>query len=90
MGIVGSAALGLVLGWISYSVARGAPGTHGMSSRAFLFTTAMLVGAAALALLHVGPGGALTAAIGFGAGAMAASAALGIRQSASSNNQNGG
>jgi len=90
VGIVGSAALGLVLGWITFSVTRGTRGTLGMISRAILFTAAMFAGAAALAFLHVGSDGALTASIGFGVGALAASAALGIRRSASSINHNGG
>src|SRR5258708_5653698 len=90
VGIVGSAVLGRVLGWICFSLTRSPRGTLGMRSRAILFTTATFAGAAALALLHVGSDGAVTTSIGFGVGALAESAVSGIRQSASSINQNGG
>lgn len=90
MGVVGAAALGLVLGWISCLAARGTRGAFRISARAFAFAAAMFAGAAALTLLHVGLNGALAASIGFGAGSLTAAAVLGIRHAESPINRNGG
>src|SRR4051812_25833199 len=62
----------------------------GISARAFAFAGVALVGAAALGFFHVGPNGALMAAIGVGAGALFSAAVLGVRPIASSIDQTGG
>ena len=81
MGLLGCAALGLVLGWVVFLVARGMRGILAMSSRALIFAAAVFFGAAALALIHVGPSGALTTSIGVGVGALCAWALLGVKAS---------
>lgn len=90
MALLGSAALGLVLGWLSFLVGRGTRGMLGVSARAFAFACVALAGAASLGFFHVGLSGVLAAAIGVGAGVLAAEAALGIGPAASSIDQTGG
>jgi hypothetical protein len=76
MALLGSAALGVVLGWISVLVGRGSPG---VSWRAVAFACASLVGAAALAFAYVGTQGAVAASLAFVAGILIAAAVLGTR-----------
>ncbi len=79
MALFGSMALGIVMGWVSVLVGRGTSGVLGVSWRAVAFAGVALLGAGALAFIYVGPQGALTASIAFGAGALAAAAVLGTR-----------
>ena len=90
MALLGSAALGLVLGWLSFLVGRGTRGMLGVSARALAFAGVALIGAAALGFFHVGLNGALAAAISLGVGVLAAAAAIGIGPAASSIGQTGG
>lgn len=77
MALLGSAALGLVLGWLSFLVSRGSRAQFSVS--ALGFAAVALIGAAALAFFYVGLAGALAASIGVGAGMLGASAVLGIK-----------
>jgi hypothetical protein len=79
MALLGSAALGIVMGWVSVLVGRGTRGILGVSWRAVAFAGVALLGAAALAFIYVGPQGALMASIAFGVGTLAAAAVLGTR-----------
>jgi hypothetical protein len=88
--LLGSAALGLVLGWLSFLAGRGTRGRFGVSARALAFAGVALIGGAALGFFHVGPNGALTAAVSVGIGAACAAAVLGVRPIASSIDQTGG
>jgi hypothetical protein len=90
VGLLGSAAFGLVIGWLCFLVARGTRGAFGVSARSLIFTAATFLGSAALAFFHVGSNGALTMSIGAGLGVLAGAAVFGIRPVASSIGQNGG
>jgi len=74
MEFLGSAALGVVMGWVSVLVGRGTSGLSGISWRAIVFGSAALLGTVALAVIYGRSRGALAASIAFGVGVVAAAA----------------
>jgi hypothetical protein len=79
MALLGTMALGIVMGWVSVLLGRRTSGLLGVSWRAAAFAVLALAGAGALAFIHAGSQGAFIASIAFGAGIVAAATVLGIR-----------
>jgi hypothetical protein len=76
MAWLGAAALGLVFGWLAILVARSTDGRLRPGAREACYFAFSLLNATAVAYAYVGRPGLIAAAIGFGLGAVAGTAAL--------------
>lgn len=79
MTLLGSAGIGVVLGWVSVLVGRRTSGTLGVSWRALAFACVALIGAAALAFAYAGAQSAFAASLAFFASLFAAAVVLGTK-----------
>lgn len=89
MAILGSIALGCVMGWLCVLVGRGTHGPLGVSWGALVFAGVALLGAAILTFFYAGAKGTLATVVALAAGAFAARIVLGAR-AAPVTNQTGG